>query len=209
MSAIKISIGVIVLLIVLNLWTTHQFSDYKSVSQAREIELRSMLVRANEDIDLIRYDFRKHLVEYFENESYSPGSVELIDINNRKTTLRNEIKHRTLLYRIPENVCSVCYDTVIQQLTTVYSKIGSKNIAVIIPSRHLREFKRNMDRQNIDINIYVASHERSLGVATETHDAPFFMITDDGQELKHLFVPLKLDPSLTADYLETMRARYF
>lgn len=148
-------------------------------------------------------DFHKYNYLYYDKD------IEILSINNEVTNLIYEVNNQlTLVYRITETVCNICYDEVIKELKKYEEIIGSNNLVILVPLLRLRELKKYLNDQEFNVRVF-GIQPNGLGIEIEENSNPFIFVIDQSKMYKHVFIPPRNNIGLTSMYLDLISERYF
>lgn len=176
-------------------------------------EAKPQLQQNSTDIVNLLYDVSE-LTKYdslqFKSDDYPlNGDMELKDLDGKYTKLRTLLQTGPkLVFRYSEINCNVCYQKVLDELSTLIKRIGPKNILIITSYSNQRELYNFMRINDITENVFNIGTE-DLGLPVETYDVPFLFMTDASLRTRDLFIPYKRNPEMTRQYFLSVKDRYF
>ncbi|MFS4457434.1 hypothetical protein [Maribacter sp. 2304DJ31-5] len=203
-------ITIITFLIVINLYTNIR---YKKQSNNLKNELSVLEEKYNFLNDLNRNNLKneKHAFEnsLMYNGKKVSSKAKLQSGNNEKIDFNRLFpKNHILIYRISENVCSICYDETIEKLMSFSEDIGSSKILILVPLKRIRELRTYLKEFKSNIRFYGVK-ENTLGLNLDNF-SPFFFILNKNGGVEHIFEPLKVDKdNQLENYFGMLKYRYF
>ena len=121
--------------------------------------------------------------------------------------LFGENRDRMIICRFSELHCQECVIYSIVKLIEFSEKITKDNILFLGAYDDNRSF--NIFRKQLGIHFMKAYNVLQLDIPIEDLGVPYFFILDRSLKVSNVFVPEKLTPELTNQYLEIINERYF
>ncbi len=136
------------------------------------------------------------------------------DIQLKDPKTKNDIKLSALVkdnepllfFRFKENDCDACIQQAIRMLKKISENYPNQRITILSGYKNARQFYAYADSETKTFDIYNVD---DFPVIPEQQENPYFFVLNGGMEMKNVFVPVKEDMELTADYLGCITQKYW
>lgn len=135
------------------------------------------------------------------NEHITLHSETGYDISWKDLTTKTKI-----VFYFSENNCDACVLKIFEQLSN--QNMLDNNLLVVAAYKKDKLLKLFKKTNHINTPVYRII-SGNLGLPIEQKDIPFLFIMDNDRTSKLLFIPEKSYPTLTDEYLKTVKKRFF
>ncbi|WP_111310029.1 hypothetical protein [Confluentibacter sediminis] len=206
----KVKNWIIITLILTVLFTVYTFLSINNDLQLRNDFLKEENKNQSKKSNDLKGKFKQTFMNslYYDNTDLSQKDIQLSKSKSESIAFKSIIGEKNrLVYRISDDVCSICFDQVIEELKKFYDKKDIEDIIILVPLDRMRELKSYFDELKCNIPFYGIS-KNGLGLGIDQY-SPFFFYIDKSMLVKHVFIPAKAEIESTQIYLEVMDERYF
>lgn len=148
------------------------------------------------------------LLQYI-SESILDPEIELRSpIEKNSTRISDLIKDKKVLlfFRFKENDCDACIQKGLELLKKTKNQLHNQRIIILSGYKNVSQFYAYAKSENILLEIYNVD---VLPIPIDNQNNPYFFILNERLEMKNIFIPMKEDMKLTADYLDCIKDKYW
>lgn len=206
MNKQKYYIIIIIVLFGFNLALGYKYITQKEYVSAKLGLLKNDISKRHDEIDLLREEKNKVIEQFIFYDNYQISlDIKVYTIDNKFVDLNSIVDKRKLVYRISDNVCSICYDTTIAEMKKFSNEIDVNDIIILVPFDRMRDLKAYLDELNTNIQFYGVKKDE-LNIPVDDH-SPFFFYTDSSLKIRHLFIPSKSEVDTTRQYFDLIKGK--
>lgn len=167
------------------------------ISSASNIKLENR-------IDNILLNFS--LIFEFQSLDIDPNTIFYDESDNIITLDQIVRRSPYLIFKYSVLNCDVCVEEQISLLKNAVKYNGLNNILIITNYNSNTDLYRFKRMNQIDMEILNMKNTEFTQI---DKNLPYYFVLDESYSLKHFFVPIKGDTSLTKEYFNMVNKRYF
>jgi len=180
-------------LIVIYRFKQHNVSENMKISEIDELHTLQLNFETNIENNNIK----------LEDVSLKDSLGNLLSLND----IWKDGQKQIIVCRFSESYCESCVDFSIKMVLHWVESIGKENILFLGTYRNNRIFNKTKPMYNIhNLTVY---NTVALNLPAEELGYPYYFILNSDMTISDLFVPDKVTPTITNNYLRMINKRYF
>jgi len=199
--------GAIVLLIILNVLTLFRLRSIQSKANSLQISNKNTTnkLKVSDQNTITRSGLEKRT----ELQSL-PLDIPLINVAAEDTTTIESLVGGTpkLVFRYSELNCMQCVDQEVANIKSLAQEIGKEHIIIAATYDSIRDLFLFKRINNLEFPVYKLPDE-GFRLPLDQANVPFLFMIDEEFQSKLVFVPEKNLPSMSEQYYDIIKSRFF
>ena len=195
---------ILVIFIFNNFFLINKIRKVKHTSQTKIFELQNNINKLNSRVDILLFNMKEQIS--FEDNRINKKIV-VTTLNKEKKNLTVLINDNILIFIMPFESCSPCYENLLNKFSLINRYIGQQNFIMLVPLQKFRDYN-DFFKNNISISLY-AYEKDEFKLTINNNYTPSFFVTDKALLIKHLYIPDINNLDITEKYFQAISEKYF
>ena len=196
---------IIISLFLFNVYSLYRYNDLKKLN---DLKIKNSLSEIkNDELNTYRSSYKGGI---FNNGKKISNNLLVKDSLHNLIPLKkvfDDNQNNILVYRFSKMHCESCVVASLEVLKRHTDSIGASNILILGNYKNNRIYNRTMLEYGIKkMKVYNIS---SFKIPAEEIGYPYFFVLNSNLEVLDLFIPNKIMPKLTEDYLRIINKKYY